>query len=55
MAFSFSTNRQLLYEVAEWVITGLVLIFGLRYLKSITAYVLMELYRLFTRSGVVSI
>lgn len=40
-------DKQKLYELAEWLITGMVLVFGFKYLKQITAYVLMGLYRLF--------
>lgn len=51
MTTPFFIDRQKLYELAEWLVTGMTLILGLRYLKQIIAYVLMELYRIFIRRG----
>lgn len=44
-------DKQKLYELAEWLITGMVLVFGFRYLKQIVAYVLMELYHTLVQKG----
>ncbi len=51
MTASFLINRQKLYEIAEWAITGIALILGFQYLKQIIAYVLMELYKIFIQHG----
>lgn len=51
MVLPFLFEKQSLYELAEWIVTGMVLIFGMRYIKEIIAYVLMELYRIFIQHG----
>ncbi len=43
--------RDKLYELGQWLITGLVLVLGLRYIKQIIAFVLTELYRIFIQGG----
>jgi hypothetical protein len=47
--------REKLYELAEWLVTGMVLVFGLQYIRQIIAFVLMELYRIFIQRASVSI
>jgi len=51
----FLIDKQKLYELAEWLITGMVLVFGFKYLKQITVYVLMSLYRLFIQKSAMPI
>lgn len=51
MALPFIIDKQTLYQLAEWIITGIALVVGFRYLKEIIAYVLMELYRIFIQRG----
>lgn len=44
---NYTLNKETLYSMAEYIITGLVLIFGLKYLKDIIEIVLTELYGYF--------
>lgn len=55
MTFTFQTERDRIYKMAEYAVTALVLIFGLNYLKQIVAMVLMELYKIFVQRGPVAI
>lgn len=55
MAVTFPINRQKLYQLAEWIISGLVFILGIRYLKQVIVFVLMELYRIFIQRSHISI
>jgi hypothetical protein len=41
---NYALNKETLYSIAEYTITGLVLIFGLKYLKEIVEIVFTELY-----------
>lgn len=43
----FYITKEKILELAEWLITGLVLVYGFQYLKQIVAYVLTELHRIF--------
>lgn len=52
MAFPAYLNKQELYALAEWIITGMALIFGIHYLKQIIAFVLMELYKLIIQRNI---
>ena len=47
----FDLGRQKMYEVAEYMVTGLVLIFGFRYIRQIIAVVMTELYKIFIQGG----
>ena len=44
-------DKQKLYELAELIVTGMVVIFGYQYIKQIIEYVLTELYELFIQKG----
>ena len=44
-------EKQMLYEIAEWLITGLVLLYGAIYFKQIVAYVLTELYKFLVQNN----
>ena len=47
----FDIGRQKFYALAEYMVTGLVLIFGFRYLKQIIEVVMTELYKIFIQGG----
>lgn len=38
-------GRQKLYEIAEYAVAALVLLYGIRHIREIIAIVLMELYK----------
>ena len=51
MTTPFLLDKQKLYEIAEWIIAGMVLVFGFQYLKQIVAFVLTELYKILIQRG----
>jgi hypothetical protein len=51
MEWTNSISKAKLYEMAEWAVTALALMFGWRYLKQIIAWVLMEMHRLLIQRG----
>jgi len=53
MTTPFIIDKLKLYELAEWIITGMVLVLGVHYLRQIIVYVLMELYRIFVQRGAI--
>jgi hypothetical protein len=44
---NYAISKEMLYEVAEYIVTGLVLVFGLKYLKEIVQIVFNQLYAYF--------
>lgn len=55
MTAPFLVSKQDLYALAEAIITSMVLVLGLRYLKEIIAFVLLELHHVFIRNGALPI
>lgn len=51
MTAPFTIDKGMLYEIADGIITGLLLIFGFRYLRQIISLVLEELYYFFIERG----
>lgn len=51
MEWASLISKDTLYEMAEWAITGLALLFGWRYLKEIIAFVLTEMHRMLIQRG----
>lgn len=45
-------DRYKMKEMFEWLVTGMVLIYGIRYIREIVAYVLEELHRIFVQRGI---
>lgn len=52
MTAPFTIDKEMLYEIADGIITGLLLIFGFRYLRQIISMVLEELYHFFIEGGI---
>lgn len=52
MNFPLTIEKQKLYELAEWLVGGLVLLYGMRHIREIVAFVLMELYKLLVQRNI---
>lgn len=52
MTAPFTIDKGMLYEIADTIITGLLLIFGFRYLRQIISMVLEELYHFLIEGGI---
>jgi len=44
-----------LYELAQWVVGGMTILFGLKYLKQVIVFVMTELYKLLIQEHVLPV